>query len=43
MLVCPICFNARKLSEGDLIESAALGGVTPLWQWIDDGATVFSY
>jgi predicted peroxiredoxin len=43
MLVCPICFNARKLLEDDLIESAQLGGATPLWQWIDDGATVFSY
>jgi predicted peroxiredoxin len=43
MLVCPICFKARKLSEGDLIEGAELGGATPLWQWIGDGATVFSY
>jgi predicted peroxiredoxin len=43
MLVCPICFNARKLSEDELIDSAQLGGATPLWQWIDEGATVFSY
>ena len=43
MLVCPICFNARKLSEDDLTETAQIGGATPLWQWIDDGATVFSY
>jgi predicted peroxiredoxin len=43
MLVCPICFSARKLSEGDLIEGAQIGGATPLWQWIDEGATVFSY
>lgn len=43
MLVCPICFNARKLSERELIDSAELGGATPLWQWIDEGATVFSY
>lgn len=43
MLVCPVCFNARKLSEDDLVEGAQLGGATPLWQWIDDGATVFSY
>ncbi len=43
MLVCPICFNARKLSEEELIDKAQLGGATPLWQWIDEGATVFSY
>jgi predicted peroxiredoxin len=43
MLVCPICFNSRKLSEQELIEGAQLGGATPLWEWIDDGATVFSY
>ena len=44
MLVCPICFSARKLSEDELIEdNAQLGGATHLWQWIDDGATVFSY
>ena len=43
MLVCPVCFNARKLSEAELIDGAQLGGATPLWQWIDEGATVFSY
>jgi len=44
LLVCPICFNARKLDDGDLVASARLGGATPLWEWIgDDHATVFSY
>src|ERR1700733_14812028 len=43
MLVCPICFNARKLSQDSLIETAEIGGATPLWEWIGDGATVFSY
>ena len=44
LLVCPICFNARKLDEGDLVATARLGGATPLWEWIgDDDATVFSY
>ncbi len=43
LLVCPICFNARKLEEGQLVENAKLGGATPLWQWIGEGATVFSY
>jgi predicted peroxiredoxin len=44
LLVCPICFNARKLTEGDLVPNARLAGATPLWEWIGDGATtVFSY
>jgi predicted peroxiredoxin len=43
LLVCPICFSARKLQEDGLVESATLGGATPLWQWIGEGATVFSY
>ena len=43
LLVCPICFTARKLDEGQLVGNAKLGGATPLWEWIGDGATVFSY
>lgn len=43
LLVCPICFSARKLDERALVANAKLGGATPLWEWIDDGATVFSY
>ncbi len=44
LLVCPICFNARKLDEGELVANARLAGATPLWQWVgDEAATVFSY
>jgi predicted peroxiredoxin len=44
LLVCPICFSARKLGEDSLVDNAQLGGATPLWQWIgDEPATVFSY
>ena len=43
LLVCPICFNARKLDESELVGNARLAGATPLWEWIGDGATVFSY
>lgn len=43
-LVCPICFDARKLDKGALISNAELGGTVPLWEWIgDEGATTFSY
>jgi predicted peroxiredoxin len=43
LLVCPICFKARKLDEGALVANARLAGATPLWEWIGEGATVFSY
>ena len=43
LLVCPICFSARKLTEDALVNYAQMGGATPLWQWIGEGATVFSY
>jgi predicted peroxiredoxin len=42
-LVCPICFNAKELDEAQLIKSAELGGTVPMWRWIGDGATTFSY
>src|SRR5256885_16775538 len=41
LLVCPICFNARKLEEGSLVPNSRLAGATPLWEWIGEGATVF--
>ena len=43
LLVCPICFNSRKLDEGSLVANARLAGATPLWEWIGEAATVFSY
>ena len=44
LLVCPICFSARKLEDENLVANARLAGATPLWEWIgDEHATVFSY
>jgi predicted peroxiredoxin len=43
LLVCPICFNSRKLDEAQLVSNARLAGATPLWEWIGESATVFSY
>jgi predicted peroxiredoxin len=43
LLVCPICFTARKLDDANLVPNARLAGATPLWEWIGEGATVFSY
>ncbi|GAA3243639.1 DsrE family protein [Actinocorallia longicatena] len=43
-LVCPICFDSRKLAKDTLIDGASLGGTIPMWEWIgDEGATTFSY
>lgn len=41
--VCPICFDAKKLDKGALVPNAELNGTVPLWDWIGDGATTFSY
>ena len=42
--VCPVCFNAKKLDQAQLLAGAELQGTTPMWQWIgDEGATTFSY
>jgi predicted peroxiredoxin len=44
LLVCPICFDARRLKEGDLVANARLAGATPMVEWIDgDDTDVFSY
>jgi len=43
LLVCPICFSARKLEESGLVQNGRLAGATPLWEWIGESATVFSY
>lgn len=43
LYVCPICFDARKLDGEALVPHAKLAGATPLWEYIGDGATVFSY
>jgi predicted peroxiredoxin len=43
LFVCPICFQARGLEEAQLVGNARLAGATPLWEWIADAATVFSY
>jgi predicted peroxiredoxin len=42
--VCPICFNAKKLDEDQLITGAEVQGTVPMWKWIgDEPATTFSY
>jgi predicted peroxiredoxin len=43
LLPCPICLSARKLDDSELLTNATVTGATPLWEWIGEGATVFSY
>ena len=44
LLVCPICWSARKLDESALVANASMAGATPMLEWIgDDDAAVFSY
>src|SRR3989442_8030086 len=32
-LVCPICFNTRKLDDSDLLKNAEPRGTRPMWPW----------
>jgi predicted peroxiredoxin len=44
LLVCPICWNARKLDENAMVDNATATGATPMFEWIgDDHALIFSY
>jgi predicted peroxiredoxin len=44
LLVCPICFNARRLDQAGLAANATLAGATPMLEWMgDDDTDVFSY
>jgi predicted peroxiredoxin len=44
LLVCPICWNSRKLDESALVGNARLAGATPMLEWIGgDDVDVFSY
>lgn len=44
LLVCPICWGARKLDQDAIVPNASLAGATPMFDWIgDDDAAIFSY
>lgn len=43
LLVCPICVTSRGLDDTEFVANARVAGATPLWEWIGEGATVFSY
>jgi len=41
--LCPICWNSRGLAESEAVPNAKIAGATPVWEWIGDDTTVFSY
>jgi predicted peroxiredoxin len=43
LYACPICFDARGLDKDQLVQNARIAGATPLWEFVGEGATVFSY
>ncbi len=43
LLVCPICVTSRGLDDTQFVTNSRVAGATPLWEWIGEGATVFSY
>lgn len=43
LYACPICLDARHIPHDGLVANARVAGATPLWEFIGDGATVFSY
>jgi predicted peroxiredoxin len=43
LLVCPICVNARRLDADQFVANARVAGATPMWEWLGDNGTVFSY
>ena len=44
LLVCPICFSARKLDGDGMTANARLAGATPMLEGLGEGPrTVFSY
>ena len=44
LLVCPICLNARRLDQDNLVKNATVAGATPMIEWIgEDETNIFSY
>src|SRR4051812_37455915 len=43
LLACPICVTARRLDADPFVANARVAGATPMWEWLGDEGTVFSY
>jgi predicted peroxiredoxin len=43
LLACPFCVNARRLDPDSFVAHARIAGATPMFDWLGDEGTVFSY
>jgi predicted peroxiredoxin len=43
LLACPFCVNARRLDPDGFVANARVAGATPMFDWLGDEGTVFSY
>jgi predicted peroxiredoxin len=43
LLACPFCVNARRLDADAFVPNARVAGATPMFDWLGDEGTVFSY
>ena len=41
--LCPFCLNARDLGDAEKIANTKVVGATPMWEWVGNDTTVFSY
>jgi predicted peroxiredoxin len=41
--LCPICVDARDLGNAEKVANVRIVGATPMWEWVGDDSTVFSY
>lgn len=41
--LCPICLNSRGLADEEKVGNVKVAGATPMWEWVGDDTTVFSY
>ena len=41
--LCPICLDARELADAEKVGNVKVAGATPMWEWVGDDTTVFSY
>ena len=41
--LCPICLDARDLTDEEKVANTKVVGATPMWDWAGNDTTVFSY
>jgi predicted peroxiredoxin len=41
--LCPICLDARSLTDDEKVANAKVAGATPMLDWLGDSTAVFSY